>query len=53
MPRTGRVSLPLIAVPDAQPKVDVTNGDVEAIFESEDIARQRLDRTFLPETPEV
>ena len=44
MHTTGRVSLPLIAAPDAQPKIDVTNGDVEAIFEAEDIAREGSDR---------
>lgn len=37
--KTGRVSLPLIATRDAQPKVDITNAGIEAIFEAEDIEK--------------
>lgn len=35
----GRVGFPLIGVPDAEPKVDVTNVDIEAAFEAEDIEK--------------
>lgn len=36
--KTGRVKLPLIA-PDAEPTVLVTNEDIEAAFDSEDVER--------------
>jgi hypothetical protein len=36
--RTGRVSLPLIGR-EASPRVDVTNADIEAALEAEDIDR--------------
>jgi hypothetical protein len=37
-PKTGRVALPLIA-PDAIPAVLVTNEDIAAAFEAEDVER--------------
>lgn len=35
----GRISFPLVGVPDAEPKVDVTNAEIEAAFEADDIEK--------------
>ncbi|MBU3061089.1 hypothetical protein KO481_06085 [Nocardia sp. NEAU-G5] len=35
----GRVGFPLIGAPDAEPQVDVTNADIAAAFEAEDIEK--------------
>jgi len=37
--KRGRISFPLVGTPDAEPKVDVTNADIEAAFEAADIEK--------------
>jgi hypothetical protein len=38
-PKRGRISFPLIGTTDAQPRIDVTNADIEAALEAEDIEK--------------
>ncbi|WP_067476986.1 hypothetical protein [Nocardia amamiensis] len=38
-PKRGRINLPLIGTTDAQPRVDVTNADIEAAFEADDVEK--------------
>ncbi|WP_433523251.1 hypothetical protein ACQPZ2_40875 [Nocardia pseudovaccinii] len=35
----GRVTFPLVSGPDAEPKAAITNADIEAAFEAEDIEK--------------
>ncbi len=37
--KRGRISFPLIGTPEMEPKVDVTNADIEAVFEADDIEK--------------
>ena len=37
----GRIGFPLVGTSDAEPKVDVTNAEIAAVFEADDVEKYR------------